>query len=51
MNNNYMLPKDLNEALKDLEKSIISSLELSNKRYVIEFNFEGLKFNKIGINI
>ena len=51
MNNNYVLPKDLNEALKNLENSIISSLKISNNRYVIEFNFEGLKFNKIGINI
>ena len=51
MNNNYVLPKDLNEALKNLENSIISSLKLSNNRYVIEFNFEGLKFNKIGITI
>ena len=51
MNNNYVLPKDLNEALKNLENSIISSLKLSNKRFTIEFNFEGLKFNKIGITI
>ena len=51
MNNNYVLPKDLNEALKNLENSIVSSLKLSNNRYVIEFNFEGLKFNKIGITI
>ena len=51
MNNNYVLPKDLNEALKNLENSIISRLKMSNNRYVIEFNFEGLKFNKIGITI
>ena len=51
MNNNYVLPKDLNEALKNLENSIISSLKLSNNRFTIEFNFEGLKFNKIGITI
>ena len=51
MNNKHVLPKDLNEALKNLEYSIISSLKMSNNRYVIEFNFEGLKFNKIGINI
>ena len=51
MNNNYVLPKDLNEALKNLETSIISSLKHSNKRFTIEFNFEGLKFNKIGITI
>ena len=51
MNNKYVLPKDLNEALKNLEDSIISSLKLSCNRYTIEFNFEGLKFNKIGITI
>ena len=28
MNNHYVLPKDLNEALKNLEYSIISSLKL-----------------------
>ena len=51
MKNKYALPKDLNEALKNLEKSIISSLKISNNKFTIEFNFEGLKFNKIGINI
>ena len=51
MNTVYVLPKDLNDALKNLENSIISRLKLSNNRYVIEFNFEGLKFNKIGITI
>ena len=51
MNKNYILPKDLNDALKNLENSIISSLEISNNKFTIEFNFEGLKFNKIAINI
>ena len=51
MNNKNVLPKDLNEALKNLENSIIHSLKLPNKRFTIEFNFEGLKFNKIGITI
>ncbi len=51
MNNKFLLPKDLNEALKNLEYSIISSLSLTNNRFTIEFNFEGLKFNKIAINI
>ena len=51
MNNRYVLPKDLNDALKNLENSIISSLKTSNTRLTVEFNFEGLKFNKIGINI
>ena len=30
MNTPYVLPKDLNDALKNLENSIISSLKLSN---------------------
>ena len=51
MNTNYVLPKDLNDALKNLEKSIIFSLRNSNNRFTINFNFEGLKFNKIGITI
>ena len=51
MINNYVLPKDLNEALKNLEKSIISSLNLPNNRFTIELNFEGLKFSRIGVNI
>jgi len=51
MNTNYVLPKDLNDALKSLEKSIIFSLRNPNNRFTIDFNFEGLKFNKIGITI
>ena len=51
MDSSYILPKDLNEALKHMENSILSSLKLSNNRLTIEFNFEGLKFNKIGITI
>ncbi len=51
MRTNYRLPKDLNEALKNIEEAIFSSLVDSNRRFTIELNFEGLKFNKIGINI
>ena len=51
MENNYRLPKDLNESLKNMEDSIIPSLLDSSKRFTIEFNFEGLKFNRIGITI
>ena len=51
METNYRLPKDLNESLKNMEDAIIPSLLDSNKRFTIEFNFEGLKFNRIGINI
>ena len=49
MKTNYKLPKDLNESLKNMEDAIIPSLLDSNKRFTIEFNFEGLKFNRIGI--
>ena len=51
MNSNYRLPKDLNESQKGMEEAINASLLNENKRFTIEFNFEGLKFNKIGINI
>ena len=51
METNYRLPKDLNESLRNMEDAIIPSLLDSNKRFTIEFNFEGLKFNRIGITI
>jgi len=51
MKSNYRLPKDLNESLKNMEDAIIQTVLESNKRYTIEFNFEGLKFNRIGITI
>ncbi len=51
MKPNYKLPKDLNESLKNIEEAIIPSLLDSNRQFSIELNFEGLKFNKIGITI
>ena len=51
MKTNYSLPKDLNESLKNMEDAIIPSFLDSNKRFTIELNFEGLKFNRIGITI
>ncbi len=51
METNYRLPKDLNESIKNMEDAIIPSLLDSNNRFTIEFNFEGLKFNRIGITI
>ena len=51
MKTNYKLPKDLNESLKNMEEAIIQSLLDSNRQFTIELNFEGLKFNKIGITI
>ena len=40
MNTIYVLPKDLNDALKNLENSIISSLKLSSFRFTVEFTRE-----------
>ena len=51
MKTNYSLPKDLNQSLKNMEEALISSLLDSNKRFTVEFNFEGLKLNRIGIYI
>ena len=51
METNYKLPRDLNESLKNMKEAIIPSLLDTNKRFTIEFNFEGLKFNRIGITI
>ena len=48
----YLLPKDFNSALSDMEKAVISSLTNSyQNRLTIEFKFEGLKFNRIGIRL
>ncbi|MBK16937.1 MAG: hypothetical protein CMK49_02840 [Prochlorococcus sp. SP3034] len=48
----YLLPKDFNSALSDMEKAVIENLNSSNKnRLTIEFRFEGIKFNKIGIKL
>ena len=46
-----ILPKDLNTALDDMEKAIDSNFNSSNQRLTIEFKFEGIKFNKIGLRI
>ena len=48
----YLLPKDLNTAISDMEKSVIYNLKnpFSN-RSIIEFKFEGIKFNKIAISL
>ena len=46
----YLLPKDLNTAIKDMENSVLKYLKnpISNK-VTIEFRFEGIKFNNIGV--
>ena len=47
-----LLPKDLNTAIIDMKKSVMSNLkETKSYRSTIEFKFEGLKFNKIGISL
>ena len=47
-----LLPKDLNTAITDMEKSLLHSLKVPESlRSTIEFKFEGIKFNKIGISI
>ncbi len=47
-----LLPKDLNTAIIDMEKSVLSNLkETKSYRSTIEFKFEGIKFNKIGISL
>ena len=48
----FILPKDLNSALSDMEKAVIMNLNNSiSNRLSIEFKFEGLKFNKIGFKL
>jgi len=48
----YSLPKDLNTALDDMGKAVTYNLkDINNYRFTIEFKFEGIKFNNIGINI
>jgi len=46
-----LLPKDLNNALIDMEKSALSNLNSQDSRFTIDFRFEGLKFNKIGFKL
>ena len=43
----FVLPNDLNKAIKDMEKSVLNSLDFDKSRLIIEFKFEGIKFNRI----
>ena len=43
----FVLPNDLNKAIEDMEKSVLNSLDSVNSRLIIEFKFEGIKFNRI----
>ena len=43
----FILPKDLNKAIEDMENSVLNSLDSEDSRLIIEFKFEGIKFNRI----
>ena len=47
----FVLPNDLNKAIEDMEKSVLNSLASDNSRLIIEFKFEGIKFNRICFNL
>ena len=47
----FVLPNDLNKAIEDMEKSVVNSLESDNSRLIIEFKFEGIKFNRISFKL
>ena len=43
----FVLPNDLNKAIEDMENSVLNNLDSDNSRLIVEFKFEGLKFNRI----
>ena len=47
----FVLPNDLNKAIEDMEKSVLNSLASDNSRLIIEFKFEGIKFNRISFKL
>ena len=47
----YYLPNDLNKALEDMEFALGESNNSQQKRIIIQYKFEGLKFNNIGIKL
>ena len=47
----FVLPKDLNKAIEDMENSVLNSLDSEDPRLIIEFKFEGIKFNRICFNL
>ena len=47
----FVLPNDLNKAIEDMEKSVLNSLDSDNSRLIIEFKFEGIKFNRISFKL
>ena len=47
----FVLPHDLNKAIDDMEKSVIYNLNSQNSRLIVEFKFEGIKFNRIAFKL
>ena len=47
----FLLPNDLNKAIDDMEKSVVANLNSSISRNIIEFKFEGIKFNRIAFKL
>tara|TARA_Y100000589_G_C27185315_1_gene642392 strand:+ start:1049 stop:1666 length:618 start_codon:yes stop_codon:yes gene_type:complete len=47
----YKLPYDLNKACEDMEDALQANINSNNLRFTIEFRFEGIKFNRIGLRI
>ncbi len=47
----FVLPHDLNKAIEDMEKSVAHNLNSPNLRFIVEFKFEGLKFNRIAYKL
>ena len=47
----FVLPHDLNKAIDDMEKSVAHNLNSPNLRFIVEFKFEGLKFNRIAYKL
>ena len=47
----FVLPKNLNKAIEDMENSVLNSLDSEDSRLIIEFKFEGIKFNRICFNL
>ncbi len=47
----FVLPNDLNKAIEDMENSVLNNLDSDTSRLIVEFKFEGLKFNRISFNL
>ncbi len=47
----HKLPSDLNNSLINMEDAIRSSYEIPNKRFTIDYKFEGLKLTPIALRI